>query len=130
MESLRIARPFTPTGRQSSVLIATGLIAVGYALYLRYMIVENVPAGLACDAGRQSWLCMSRKIAGTLDNNDAFGWIALIFAVAAFIRPGAILLSVALAATSIGLVMHNAGLAGLAGGLIVLSFARPGPAPE
>ena len=61
-------------------LIAVGLLAVGYAIYLRYMIVENVPVGLACDAGQQTWLCLSRKIAGTLDNNGAFGWIALIFA--------------------------------------------------
>ncbi|MGZ5829351.1 MAG: hypothetical protein ACXWJW_12555 [Xanthobacteraceae bacterium] len=123
-------KPFTPTARQSNCLIAVGLLSIGYAIYLRYMIVENVPAGLSCDAGRQSWLCMSRQIAGTLDNSGAFGWIALIFAVAAFIRPGAILLSIALAATAIGLVMHNAGLAGIAAGLIVLSFARPVLAPE
>jgi hypothetical protein len=120
-------RPYTPTPRQSNCLIAAGLIAVGYAIYLRYVIVENVPAGLACDAGSRSWLCLSRQVALTLDNNGALGWIALVFAAAAFVRPGAILLCIALAATAIGLVMHNAGLAGIAAGLIVLSFARPAP---
>lgn len=123
-------KPFRPSCCQSNWLIAGGLIAVGYAIYLRYMIVENVQAGLACDAGRPSWLCLSRQVAMTLDNTGAFGWIALVFAVAAFIRPGTALVALALAATALGLVMHNAGLAGLAGGLIVLSFARPAPAPE
>jgi hypothetical protein len=123
-------KPFVPNPRQSNCLIAVGFLAVGYAIYLRYMIVENVPAGLACDAGRQSWLCLSRQVAGILDNNGALGWIALVFAVAAVIRPGAILLCIALAATAVALVMHNAGLGGLAGGLIVLSFARPATASE
>src|SRR3569833_2295455 len=120
-------KPYVPTPRQPNCLIAVGLLAVGYAIYLRYMIVENVTAGLACDAGSQSWLCLSRRVALTLDNNGALGWIALAFAAAAFIRPGAILLCIALAATAGGLVMHNAGLAGIAAGLIVLSFARPAP---
>ena len=122
--------PFTPSARQANWLIAVGLSALGYALYLRYMIIENVPAGLVCDAGQQTWLCLSRRIAGTLDNNGAFGWIALVVAIAAFIRPGVALLSITLATTALGLVMHNAGLAGIAGGFIVLSFARPAPAPE
>jgi hypothetical protein len=123
-------KPFTPSGRQANWLIAIGLLAVSYAIYLRYMIVENVPAGLACDAGAQTWLCLSRKVASTLDNNGALGWIALGCAVIAFIRPGVVLLSLALATTAVGLVMHNAGLAGVAGGLIVLSFARPALAPD
>jgi hypothetical protein len=122
--------PFTPSGRQANWLIAVGLIATGYAIYLRYMVLENVPVGLACDAGQQTWICLSRRIAGTLDNNGAFGWIALGCAIVALIRPGVVLLSFALAATALGLVMHNAGLAGIAGGLIVLSLARPAPVPE
>jgi hypothetical protein len=122
--------PFTPSARQANWLIAAGLCAVGYAIYLRYMVVENVPVGLVCDAGRQSWICLSRRVAVVLDNNGAFGWIAFGSAIVALIRPGVVLLSVALVTTALGLVMHNAGLAGIAGGLIVLSLARPAPAPE
>ena len=125
-----MARPFTPPARQASWLIAIGLIAIGYAIYLRYMVVENVPVGLACDAGQQSWICLSRQVAVVLDNNGAFGWIALGSATVALIRPGVVLLSIALATTALGLVMHNAGLAGIAGGLIVFSLARPAPVPE
>jgi hypothetical protein len=121
---------FTPTARQSNWLVAVGLLGFGYAIYLRYMVLENVPVGLACDAGQQTWLCLSRRIAGTLDNNGAFGWIALAAGIIAFIRPGVVFLSVALVATALGLVLHNAGLAGIAGGLVVLSFARPATQPE
>jgi hypothetical protein len=39
-------------------------------------------------------------------------------------------MSVALAASGFGLVMHNAGLAGLAAALLILSLARPAPAPD
>ncbi len=122
--------PFTPSIRQSIWLIAFALLAVGYALYLRYLEMENVPVGLACDADPQTWLCTSRHIANALDISGAFGWIALLFGIVAFLRPGVVLLSLALAATTLGLVLHNGGLAGIAGGLIVLSFARPAPPPE
>jgi len=123
-------RPFTPTARQSNWLIATGFSAFGYAIYLRYMILENVPAGLACDAGLKTWLCFSRQVFHALDNSGALGWIALIAAAGAFLRPGMVLVSLALVTTALALVLHNAGLGGLAGGLIVLSLARPAPAPE
>jgi hypothetical protein len=122
--------PFTPTGRQSNWLIAVGFAAFGYALYLRYMIMENVQAGLACDAGHKSWLCFSRQVFHALDNNGALGWIALAAAVVAFVRPGVVFLSIALVTTALALVLHNAGLGGVAGGLIVLSLARPAPVPE
>jgi hypothetical protein len=38
--------------------------------------------------------------------------------------------SVALAAAGFGLVLHNADLSGLAVALLVVSLARPAPAPE
>lgn len=125
-----MASSFVPTPRQSNWLITVGFLAFGYAIYLRYMVLENVPVGLVCDAGHQTWLCLSRRVASTLDNNGAFGWIALICGIIAFIRPGVVFLSVAIVATALGLVLHNAGLAGIAGGLIVLSFARPATQPE
>ncbi|HVG51942.1 MAG TPA: hypothetical protein VM867_09940 [Xanthobacteraceae bacterium] len=125
-----MATAFNPTTRQANWLIAVGLISVGYAIYLRYNIMENVQVGLGCDAGHQNWVCFSRKLADRLDNNGAFGWIALVAGVVAFLRPGVVFLSIALAATALGLVLHNAGLAGIAGGLIVLSFARPATRPE
>jgi hypothetical protein len=121
---------FTPSARQSNWLIAIGFLAFGYAIYLRYMIMENVQAGLTCDGGHKSWLCFSRMVFNALDVSGTLGWIALGAAVIAFIRPGVVLLSIALVTAALALVLHNGGLGGLAGGLILLSFARPVPAPE
>src|SRR5262245_6877513 len=116
---------FRPTSQQSYALIAIGFLAVGYALYLRYMIVENVQFGLNCDAGWPTWGCWSRKMGLALDERGVFGWAALAAAILNLIRPGVVLFALTLAATGLGLVMHNAGFAGLAAALLVLSLARP-----
>jgi hypothetical protein len=39
-------------------------------------------------------------------------------------------LSLGLGATAFGLVLHNTNLSGLAAALLMLSLARPAPAPE
>ena len=56
--------------------------------------------------------------------------VLAIAAVVAFMRPRVVFLSIALMTTALALVLHNAGLGGIAGGLIVLSLARPAPLPE
>lgn len=121
---------FRPTPHQSYALITIGFLALGYALYLRYMIVENVQFGLNCDAGWPTWGCLSRKVGLALDERGVFGWVALGAALLNLIRPGVVLFALALAATGVGLVMHNAGFAGLAAALLVLSLARPATASE
>jgi hypothetical protein len=121
---------FLPTFRQTCALAAIGLACLGYALYLRYLVVENVPVGLVCDTGAQTWTCISRKTALAFDEHGVFGWIAAGAAVLTLIRPNVVLFAVALGAAGFGLVLHNAGLAGLAFGLIVLSLARPVPLSE
>jgi hypothetical protein len=56
--------------------------------------------------------------------------LALVAALLNLIRPSVVLLAIGLAAGGFGLVLHNAGLAGLAAGLLILSLARPAPAAE
>jgi hypothetical protein len=116
---------FVPSAAVAAVLVAIGIAALSAAIYLRYMVIENVPVGLACDAGEQSFLCLARTVAVTFDNRGVFGWVALIGAIVNFARPGPVLFAIALVAAGFGLVLHNAGTAGLAAGLLVLSFARP-----
>ncbi len=62
-----------------------------------------------------------------LFEHSVFGWVALVAAVLNLIRPHLLLLSIGLAAAAFGIVLHNAALAGLAAGLLILSLARPGP---
>jgi hypothetical protein len=124
------SRRFLPSARQTNVLIGIGLISLGYALYLRYLVIENVPVGLACDAGAQTFICLSRKVALAFDEHSVYGWVAAGAAILTFIRPTVVWFAIALAAAGLGVVLHNAGLAGFAVALLLLSLARPAPVAE
>jgi hypothetical protein len=121
---------FLPTARQTNWIITIGFLALGYALYLRYFAIQNTSVGLACDAGLGTSICVIRKAAYTFGAHSVFGWIAFGAALINFARPSVVMFTFGLAATAFGLVLYNAGLAGIAAGLLVMSFARPAPEPE
>jgi len=121
---------FLPTARQANWIITIGFLALGYALYLRYFAIQNTTIGLACDAGLGTSMCVIRKAAYTFGAHSVFGWIAFGAALINLARPSAIMFTLGLAATAFGLVLYNAGLAGIAPGLLIMSFARPVPEPE
>lgn len=124
------ARLFLPTARQTNWLLLIGLISLGEALYLRYLAIEYAQVSLACQAGLDTWLCATFRLVVVLFNHSVFGWVALGAAVLNLVRPSVVLLSIGLAAAAFGVVLHNANLAGLAAALLMLSLARPAPAPE
>jgi hypothetical protein len=119
---------FLPSARQTNVLLIVGLLALGEALYLRYLAIEHAPVSLACQGGLKTWLCTTFRTVIALYNNAVFGWVALAAAVLNLMRPSIVLVAIGLAAVAFGLVLHNAGLAGLAAALLILSLARPAPA--
>jgi hypothetical protein len=121
---------FVPTARQANWIITIGFLALGYALYLRYFAIQNTSIGLACDAGLGTSICVIRKAAYTFGAHSVFGWIAFGAALINLARPSAVMFTCALVATAFGLVLYNAGLAGIAAGLLIMSFARPVPEPE
>lgn len=121
---------FSPTARQIHWLLVLGFLAIGEALYLRYLALEYAPVSLACQAGLETWLCSTFRLVIVLFNYSAFGWLALAAALLNLLRPSILLLAVGVAASGFGLVLHNAGPAGLAAGLLILSLARPAPAAE
>ena len=123
-------RLFLPSARQVNWLLAIGFLAVGHALYLRYLAIEYAPVALACQAGLDTWLCATFRLTIALFNHSAFGFLAVIAAALNLLRPSVVLVAVGLAASGFGLVLHNANLAGLAVALLILSLARPAPAPE
>jgi hypothetical protein len=124
------SRLFLPTARQTNWLLLVGLLALGEALYLRYLAIEYAQVSLACQAGLKTWLCASFRLAIVLYNHSVFGWVALAVALVNLVRPSLVLVAIALAAAAFGLVLHNANLAGLAAALLILSLARPAPAAE
>jgi hypothetical protein len=118
-------RLFLPSARATNVLLIVGFCSLGYALYLRYMGIEQTNVGLACQAGLDTWLCRSRHVAIVLYENSIIGSAAVVIAAVNLWRPSLAGFALALAATCLGVVLHNAVLAGLAAGLLVLSLARP-----
>jgi len=121
---------FLPSARATNGLLIVGFGALGYALYMRYLAVEQTPVGLACAAGLDTWLCFTRNILIRLFTYSVFGSTALLISVLNLLRPTLFLLALALAAAGLGLVLYNEDLAALAVGILVLSLARRAPAPE
>ena len=121
---------FLPDARATNWLLGVGFCSIGYALYMRYLAVEQSPVGLACQAGLNTWLCVTRQITIVLFTYSVFGWFALIVAALNLLRPSLILFAVALAAACSGVVLYNVGLSSLAAGLLVVSLARRAPEPE
>jgi hypothetical protein len=121
---------FLPTARQTNLLLIVGFLSLGYALYFRYLVIEQSSVGLACEAGLQTWLCLTRRIVIALFSHSVFGIAALAAAVLNLIRPSVLILALGLAAAGFGVVLYNGGLAGLAVPLLILSLARPAAATE
>jgi hypothetical protein len=121
---------FLPSPRATNILLIIGFCSVGYALYLRYLVIEQSSVSLACEGGLDTWLCFTRKVVTTLFRNSVFGFLALTAAVLNLLRPSLVLTAIALAAAGFGVVLYNVGLAGIAVALLILSLARRAPAPE
>ena len=123
-------RPFLPTAGQTNVLLIVGFLSVGYALYLRYVVIEQSSVSLPCEAGLATWLCLTRRVAIALFGHSVFGIAALAAAVLNLIRPNVLLLAIGLGAAGFGIVLYNVGLSALAVALLMLSLARPAPATD
>ncbi len=121
---------FLPSPRATNILLIIGFCSVGYALYLRYLVIEQSSVSLACEGGLNTWLCFTRKVVTALFRNSAFGFLALAAAALNLLRPSLVLTAIALAAAGFGIVLYNVGLAGIAVALLILSLARRAPAPE
>jgi hypothetical protein len=121
---------FLPSARATNYLLIVGFCSLGYALYMRYLAIEQTPVGLACEGGLNTWLCFTRHIAIMLFTYSVFGWAALIVAAVNLLRPSLLLFAVALSISCMGVVLYNTGLSALALGLLLLSFARRAPEPE
>jgi len=123
-------RLFRPSAAALNWVISIGFVSLGYAMFLRYLVIQQPVVGIACDTGLKTWLCLSRTVASALSNNEVFGWVAVGAAVLTLIRPSLPLFSIALAASAFGLVLFNGALSGFAVALLVMCFARPVLATE
>jgi hypothetical protein len=121
---------FLPTARQTNCLLVIGFLAVGEALYIRFLAIENPNVALACQGGLKTWLCTSWELSVVLFRHEVFGLVALAVAVLNLLRPSLVLVALTLAVAAFGVVLHNVDLSALAVGVLILSLGRPAPAPE
>jgi hypothetical protein len=121
---------FLPTARQTNWLLIVGFLSVGEALYLRYMALENNVVALGCQAGLDTWLCGAFRLTIIFFTYSVFGGVAIAAALLNLVRPSIVLCSIALSAACFGIVLHNTDLSALAAAALILSLARPVPAPE
>jgi len=99
-----------PSARATNWLLIVGFGSLGYALYIRYLAIEQTSVGLACVAGLDTWLCFSRKIATALFTNSVFGFAALSVAAVNLLRPSLVLFALGLSAACFGIVLYNIAL--------------------
>lgn len=118
---------FLPSARATNWLLIIGFCSLGYALYMRYLAIEQSTVGLACQAGLNTWLCFSRSIVIALFTNMVFGVAALVIALVNLLRPSLVLFAIALACACLGLVLYNTQTSAVAVALLVLSLARRAP---
>lgn len=118
---------FKPSGRAALIVSLLTIAAVGFALFLRYRIIQNTPIGLACEGGEQSFTCTMRLAAIHLFVRSIFGWTAIVAALIQLWRPNVIVFGIGLISAAFGLVLYNTRLSALAVALLVLSFARAWP---
>lgn len=123
------ARPlFRPGPRALNWLIPLGMGATGWALYMRYMVVEPTLVALACEAGLESAGCYARAAILALTLWSVFGTGAIAAALVQLIAPSLAAFAVGLVFSGFALVFHNEIAGAFAATLLILSFARPGPA--
>jgi hypothetical protein len=118
---------FRPSPREAVGVILVGLGSLLLALYLRYGIIQNIPLGLACDAGDASLTCRLRSATIQIFTHDILGMVALTLAAFQLWRPNVAAFGTGLAFSAFGLVLYNTRLSALAIALLVLSLARASP---
>ncbi len=67
---------FMPSPGALNWVVAIGMGSLGYAIYLRYLVIEQSTVGLACDSGLNTWLCLTRKVTIGLFEHEVFGAVA------------------------------------------------------
>jgi hypothetical protein len=118
---------FLPSRQAAMTIAVLGLAALGIALYLRYVIIQNSGIGVACEAGEESLTCKVRLAVILMFVDSVFGWVAMIAAAIQLWRPNVVVFAVGIVFALFGLVLYNTRASALAVALLVLSLARPWP---
>ena len=98
---------FLPSARATNCLLIVGFCSLGYALYIRYLAIEQ-SARRACLRRRARHLAvLVARIVIALFKYSVFGWAALAVARVNLLRPSLVVFAVALALSCLGIVLYN-----------------------
>jgi hypothetical protein len=122
-----VPKLFLPSRREALLLALAGALSLGLALLLRYVIIQNTPLGIGCDAGEATLTCKVRLAVILMFTFSVFGMAALAAAAIQLWRPHIVTFGIGLVLALIGLVLYNTGASALAFTLLLLSLARPLP---
>jgi hypothetical protein len=93
------------------------LAGLGAALYLRYGLIQSTPIGLSCLEAGAPWYCGPREALVQFNMMAGWSWAALIGGGLALVTRWRAAIALGLLAGAMGLVLYNAGPAGM--GLIL-----------
>lgn len=119
-----VRRSFHPGPHTTLLIVLLGGFALGWAIYMRYALVEQSSVGLAC-IGMATTTCHTRALVIWLFGYSAFGITALVVSLVQLIHPRVPIFIVGAMASAAGVVLYNNNLASLAAGLLLISLARP-----
>jgi len=119
---------YRPTLRQIAALVVIAAIALTYGFVMRYAVIQNSAIGIGCETA-STLLCTSRYATIVLFQLQMFGAVALAAALFNLCRPRIVLVAVALISGGAGIVLYNTVLSAFAVAALILSLARPAPAP-
>ncbi|QIB35703.1 hypothetical protein [Ancylobacter pratisalsi] len=117
-------RSFHPGPHTTLFIVLLGGFALGWAIYMRYALVEQSSVGLAC-IGVETATCHTRALVIWLFGYSAFGITALVASIIQFIRPRVPIFVIGAMASAAGVVLYNNNLAALAAGILLISLDRP-----
>ena len=121
---------FLPNARAINWLLIVGFCSIGYALYMRYLAVEQSTIGLASSGGTEHLAVFHTPGHHRFVHLFGFRMGRADCRYSQSLRPSLVLFALALAAASCGVVLYNVGLSSFAAGLLVLSLARRAPEPD
>ena len=121
---------FLPSARATNYLLIVGFCSLGYALYVRYLGIEQANVGLACAAGLDTWLCSRAASPSRFTRTRSSAGPRSRLPRSICCGRHCVLFGLALALACFGIVLYNIQLSALAFGLLALSLARRAPEPE
>jgi hypothetical protein len=113
-------RPFN--WRTALSLFLGCALALLFAAYLRYGLIEYGPVATHCDAGGSGWRCLLRSAVIQSFIHQRLGWTCLVVAALALVLSSRWLASLALFLACCGLLLYSTALSGPAVLLALLVF--------